>query len=289
MAEHIGFDVDAIEVHFIDGAVNLTELEDRIRQEIEAIGPVIAIVIDTAAAHFFGKDENSNTEMKAYAQQLRRFNTMPGGPTVIVNSHPVKNAGPDNLTPRGGGAFMNELDGNFTCARSDAVVSMHWQGKFRGVEFEPLSFATKNVTAERLKDSNGRPIRTVLAEQLSEADVAERAERATKAENAILIFMHKAEAPPSVADIAKHMVFLDTKGQPQKSKTHRILEKLRRADLVKNERGESYTLTDKGKKVAQEASKPQPDRPAETSAEARNGGGIDLNDAPRQRFWWDND
>jgi hypothetical protein len=65
--------------------------------------------------------------MGTYARQLRRFTTMPGGPTVLVNCHPVKNASSDNLLPRGGGAFLAEVDGNLTCTRNDTVVSAHWQ------------------------------------------------------------------------------------------------------------------------------------------------------------------
>jgi hypothetical protein len=39
---------------------------------------------------------------------------MPGGPCVLVACHPPKNAGDDNLLPRGGGAFIAEMDGNLT-------------------------------------------------------------------------------------------------------------------------------------------------------------------------------
>ena len=42
---------------------------------------------------------------------------MPGEPCVIVACHPVKNASDDNLIPRGGGAFLNEVDGNLTATR----------------------------------------------------------------------------------------------------------------------------------------------------------------------------
>lgn len=82
---------------------------------------------------------------------------MPGQPCVIVACHPVKNAADDNLIPRGGGAFLNEVNGNLTTAKSIAgPVELHWQGKFRGHEFAPILFTLPTVTHEQLKDSRGR-------------------------------------------------------------------------------------------------------------------------------------
>jgi hypothetical protein len=63
---------------------------------------------------------------------------IPGRPTVIANVHPVKNAAPDNLIPAGGGNFLNQVDGNLTAAKNDNTTELHWQGKFRGVEFAPM-------------------------------------------------------------------------------------------------------------------------------------------------------
>jgi AAA domain len=202
MAEHLRFNVEAINVHFVEGVIPLKELEDAIRQEITDTGPATAIIIDTAAAYFLGDDENSNPAMGAYARLLRRLTRMPGGPTVLVNCHPTKNAGADNLLPRGGGAFLAEVDGNLTCSRSDTVVSIHWHGKFRGSEFDTLTFETRNTTADLLKDRKGRPIYTVHAVQLSEQEATSRANQGRKAEDAVLIMMLDAESPPSLAAIA---------------------------------------------------------------------------------------
>jgi hypothetical protein len=62
MAEHLKFDVDAIDVHFVVGVISLKELESAIRQEITDTGPVTAIIVDTSAAYFLGEDENSNRQ-----------------------------------------------------------------------------------------------------------------------------------------------------------------------------------------------------------------------------------
>src|SRR5215204_2617931 len=59
MAEHIGFDIDAIDVYFIDGVVSLADLKERIFREAEEIGGAWLAIIDTSAAYFIGDDENS--------------------------------------------------------------------------------------------------------------------------------------------------------------------------------------------------------------------------------------
>ena len=52
-----------------------------------------------------------------------------GGPTVTVSCHqPNKNANDDNLLPRGGGAFLAEVDGNLTCRKIDEGLELHTQG-----------------------------------------------------------------------------------------------------------------------------------------------------------------
>jgi hypothetical protein len=86
---------------------------------------------------------------------MRQLTTLPGRPVVFVSSHPVKNADTSNLLPRGGGAFLNEVDGNLTPVKRADLIEFHWQGKHRGPDFEPIYFALKPVTAPTLIDSKG--------------------------------------------------------------------------------------------------------------------------------------
>ena len=69
------------------------------------------------------------------------------------------------LVPRGGGAFLNEMDGNLTCRRDEqtCIAEIHWVGKIRGAEFNPDLASTRNDGLEKLKDSEGRLIKTVVA------------------------------------------------------------------------------------------------------------------------------
>jgi hypothetical protein len=50
MADAMGFDVDTIEVHFLPGVFKLSEIAGRIKEEVEKIGDVALVVVDTSAA-----------------------------------------------------------------------------------------------------------------------------------------------------------------------------------------------------------------------------------------------
>jgi AAA domain len=163
MAEQYEFDVDAIDVNFIPGTFDITKLEKLIRAKVAAVGGVVLVIIDTSPAYFHGDDENANVAMIQHAQMLYRLKTLPGSPTVLAACHPVKNAGKDSLIPRGGGGFLNALDGNLTAWRDETTVAVHHQGKFRGIDFEPIAFELVGATATRLIDSKGRQIPTVIA------------------------------------------------------------------------------------------------------------------------------
>src|SRR5262249_10304965 len=118
MAEHMGFDVNKIKVHFVVGrGPGFSDVVEQIKEEVAWLGGVVMIVVDTSAAFFEGADENSNVDSLAHALLLRGLTELAGRPCVIVNTHPVKNASDDNLLPRGGGAFLNEMDGNLTSVK----------------------------------------------------------------------------------------------------------------------------------------------------------------------------
>jgi hypothetical protein len=252
MAEHMGFDLGAIDVHFIPGVFSIDEVEERVRAETLALGGVALIVIDTSAAYFLGDAENDNVQAGVHARRFRRLTRLPGGPTVLVLCHPVKNAASDNLLPRGGGAFLNEVDGNLSVSRNATTSIVHWQGKFRGSDFEPMPFDLTSVTAERLKDSKGRPIPTVLARALSDSEQRAKASQARSDEDAVLIALLESESGLPYAAIAERLHWLTPKGQPQKSKAFRVVETLRGEKLVTKERG-TPVLTPKGETAAKKA------------------------------------
>lgn len=244
MSERMDFDPDDIDVFFIRGTFKISQMRKRILEEIERIGEFALIVIDTSAAYYEGNEVNSNTEQIAHARRFRTFTEFPGGPCVIANCHPVKNASNDNLLPLGAGAFLNEVDGNLTCSVDYPAIEVHWQGKFRGADFDPLTFRLETVTHERLKNTKGKLIPTVVADYLSET-AKEEIQKANRDDRQRLFAEVEKDGKASVAEYAARCGFLLNNGRPNKRKTHNLLGKLKREKKVIGEPGEYTTVTPK--------------------------------------------
>jgi hypothetical protein len=159
----------------------------------------------------------------------------------------TKNATPDQLIPRGGGAFLAEVDGNLTAAKTDATVELHWQGKFRGVDFAPLQFLIRTVTHQDLKDSGGQLLPTIIAEHISDQAKDDIAAAARKDEDAVLAFIGN-NPTTSQAAIATAMGWALYSGKPNKMKVHRCIKALLKAKLIKATRAGYYKLTPEGEK-----------------------------------------
>jgi len=253
MSQQMDFDIDEIGVYFIPGTFKISEMKKRIGDEVEAMGKVALVVVDTSAAYFEGNDENDNKQAGDHARRLRGLTELPGGPCVLAACHPPKNAADDNMQPRGGGAFLAEVDGNLTGTRDDSAVAVHWQGKFRGPDFAPLSFLLKTVTHERLKDGKGRLLPTVVASFLSDAAQREMATAARSREDDLLKVLAANPTAPQ-AELAKLLGWKMRDGQPYKVRVQRALEALRNAKLITKSR-DGYALTPEGKKTVERISK----------------------------------
>ena len=247
LAQQMDFEVDAIDVHFFPGRFKISEMYQRILAEAQAIGGVVLVVVDTSAAYFETDDANSNTQQGEHGRRLRTLTQLPGGPCVLVNCHPVKNAAPDNLVPYGGGAFLNEVDGNLTCSNGNTAIDVGWQGKFRGPDFEPLAFKVRSVTHERLKDSKGRLVPTVIAEHLSEIGQQEIAKIARSHEDQLLAELER-DGRGSWSDLARRCGWNLKTGKPHKTMVRRALDTLKTQKLITPDR-DGWTLTEKGRKA----------------------------------------
>jgi len=136
------------------------------------------------------------------------------------------------------------MDGNLTLSKTDAVVTLHTQGKFRGPDFTPVSFMLASTTAERLKDSKGRSLPTVIAKAISEAEKS-NAEANTRSDEDTLLLAIAASERTSLNGLADTLRW-------HRSKVQRCVARLKKGKYLNAERG-SLTLTDKGKKEAQTA------------------------------------
>ncbi len=248
MAHHMGFDPDDIDAHFIKGTFSIPQMFQKIKQDVERLGGVSMIVIDTSAAYFRGDDDNSNTQLGNHARELRQLTTLKGNPVVYVAAHPVKSADLTNLVPRGGGAFLNEVDGNLVLIKGDTGVKMHWHGKHRGVDFKPIMFGLDTVTAPPLRDSKGRDVPTVMARMLSKGETRDMAAVARNDKDEVLIQIENGAR--HLVQIAESLGWKDKHGEPDKGRARRATDKMKK--LVKFD-GAKWHLTPAGQEAATDA------------------------------------
>lgn len=248
LAEYAGFDEAEIDAHFLPGTVPILDSFEDIIALASRVGGLSFISVDTSAAYFQGEDENSNPQLLEHAKTLRRLTEIPGHPCVVANCHPVKHAAADNLLPRGGGSFLNEMDGNLCCTKEDTVVELYWQGKFRGPEFEPIAFELVPVTSQRLVDSRGKLVPTVVARTITSFEQESKVMAADADSRTMLKLIEEGPGKASMVNLAERAGWLMGNGQAYKVKAQRVLLKLKREHLVSHDL-DVWELTPKGQKV----------------------------------------
>jgi hypothetical protein len=253
LAENMGFSPAEADVHFVPNVFSIREVLPDLKIQAERIGGFGLVVVDTSAAYFQGVDENSNKQVGDHARDIRALTGLCGNPCVVVNCHPTKNAPEDNLLPRGGGAFLAEVDGNLICRRKDGAVEMGWQGKFRGPEFDPIAFELQTMVSDNLRDSRRRRVPTVIARPLSDDEIERRANTAADDLDQLMQVMRD-NPGASVAALATACGWLSSVGnKPLKSKVSRLLGDLKAAGFAIKELN-SWALTPKGIKNVKERS-----------------------------------
>ena len=247
LSQRMQFDRNEIDVHWIEGVFKVSEAFEQVRREVQELGGVDFIIVDSSAAFFEGDDENNNKQQAVHAKRLRDLTHLPGGPCVLVLCHPPKNAGDDNLQPRGGGSYVAEMDGNLTVTKDDMAVELHWQTKLRGPDFAPVNFLLRSVTHEELKDTKGRLIPTIVAEYLSDT-AQEEMTKASRCNEDLALQALAGNPGASLAELAANLGWYAKSGKPNRTKAQRTLARLQREKLIKKERGRCE-ITDKGQKA----------------------------------------
>jgi hypothetical protein len=237
-------DPHALDIYVIPSTFEFKDSE-LVRAECEAnnLKPSL-VIVDTLAAYFPTDDDNHNVQMGNYIRTLRTLCTLPGEPCVLVLCHPVKGAKAiDEMVPRGGGAAINELDGNLGAAVGEGgLVAVQKVVKFRGAPFDPLYFKTWVVHDHpHLKTTKGKQLKTVVAREVTDqgAAVIEKA-----AETDDIRLLRDIDAHPG-DDLRKRGVRLGCNA----STVSRRIEKLAgpKRKLVDNS-GVTVKLTAKGQK-----------------------------------------
>lgn len=239
-------------ISFIPGVFDIDKMFEQLEAEIKKLPqPIDLVIVDTSAAYFLGNEELSNTQMGSHARVLRRLTTLPGGPCVLVLCHPIKHAAePSQLVPRGGGAFLAEMDGNLTAWKATDMIVLH-HTKMRGPGFEPMSFELEPIRTDNLADADGRLLPTVRAVPITESEEETQAHKQRTEEDRLLTEMLKLPGQ-SVADLARACGFLLGSGDPHKSKVQRMLTLLAKKPKpgFTDSNRDKWELTEKGKTAA---------------------------------------
>lgn len=170
-----------IDINKIDDAILIIDARHKPEDILLALQkefttePLSLIIIDTLQAAFDGNDSNDATQTGEFIRRLRSLTQIFGNPAVLVAAHPIKNAPESNLSPYGSGAVLNEVGGNLTLWRGDTgIVSLHWQGKIRGLDFKPILFRTELLDSPDILDSEGHRVRLPVMFPAGETAVADR-------------------------------------------------------------------------------------------------------------------
>jgi hypothetical protein len=243
------------DIWFIPGVFNIAGMMHVLSENFKRQGEVSLIIIDTSAAYFLGNEELSNTQMGNYARMLRSLTTLPGGPCVLVLCHPIKHViEPDQLLPRGGGAYLAEIDGNLTLWRkTDDMVELNYN-KMRGPGFQPVAFKLETIRNLKLVDNKGRILPTVQAVAIDDVEEDQRADKAENDEDRVLTAV-LANPKNSLGGWAKQLGWVTDTGEPYKMRVQRIMERLAKQHpiLTRKVRGNRWQLTEEGKQVARTA------------------------------------
>lgn len=241
-------------ITFIPGQFNIGQMQGAIAAYTQGLGGSDLVVIDTSAAYFLGNEELNNTQMGAHARMLRKLTELPGGPCVLVLCHPIKHVSePSQLLPRGGGAFLAEMDGNLTAWKQDDMIELH-HNKIRGPGFEAMSFKLERITTSNLVDSKGRMLPTVRAVAISRSEESTQEKKTRDDEDRVLAAL-LSNPDASMADIAEGCGWTFASGEPAKSRVRRAINRIdtsAKPKLLRKNR-EKWELTEEGKTAARRA------------------------------------
>jgi hypothetical protein len=227
-------------VFVLPQSTGLEFLLEQIKKDAVAMGDLTFVLVDTSVSFFTGDNENDNQQAYAHARALRELTLLPGKPACVVNCHPASGASKDltrdSCVPRGGSAFLNEIDTNLSVWAEGECAEFHWMRKKRGPDFSPILFEYR---AEHIDEEREKEIRTHKKEH-----------------EARLMFAMYANPNGTLRDWAADAGFTIKTGRyagmPHMSMTARTLERLKEYKLAERSRRDGWVLTKQGKEEAKD-------------------------------------
>jgi hypothetical protein len=152
------------------------------------------------------------------------------------------------LLPKGGGSYLNEVDGNLTLWKhDDFLIDLHWTGKFRGPDFHPITFRLDVSYSMANVDKKGNVLPTVTATNATDAETEEIEANAANQEVALLGAIKDNPRGPLIDwAISCGWFVKGDRTRPNKQMAHRIVKSALKAKLIQKQ-GRLYTITKAGK------------------------------------------
>jgi hypothetical protein len=153
--------------------------------------------------------------------------------------------------PRGGSAFLNEIDTNLTVWAEGECAEFHWMRKKRGPDFSPILFEYRAINVQ----SHDQSVPTVVAEHIDEE--REKEIRTHKKEHEARLMYAMYNNPTGTLRDWAHASGFTIKtgryaGMPHMSMVARTLERLKEYKLAERSRRDGWVLTKLGKEEAKD-------------------------------------
>lgn len=231
---------DKVDISFVQGRFSIAQFSDVLKAKMEAMPNLKLIIIDSLQAFFEGDNDNDNSQMVEMAHKVRNLCDIKQRPAIVIIAHPAgKTPSKDNLVPRGGGAFLNEIDGNLTVWSQDAAQqTLHHSQKFRGAGFDPMEFIMQVHEFEHLADIHGTPLKLPV----SRPELAtEKMVRDEDNERLLEMYLETVEAgqPLSVRELAGQRMI-------SRWRAEQIIKMAKDEKLIKRH-AKTWVLTDGGR------------------------------------------
>lgn len=255
--ESLGVSLADIEgwIFVVPQSNGLAYLLEQIKKDAEAMGELAFVLVDTSVSFFTGDNENDNQQAYSHARDLRELTMLPGKPACVVNCHPASGASKDltrdSCVPRGGSAFLNEIDTNLSVWAEGECAEFHWMRKKRGPDFAPILFEYRAINIQQFDQL----VPTVVAEHIDEEREKDIRTHKREAEARLMFAMYRSPNG-TMREWAMDAGFTIKTGrhagQPHMSMVSRTLERLKDYKLAERSRREGWILTKLGKEEAKD-------------------------------------
>jgi hypothetical protein len=219
---------------------------DFLRQLAEKKGGFGVVMVDSKTAYFGGDKEDDNAQAYAQARWFRELTLISGKPAVVVLCHPTKRpASQEDLMPRGGSAFLNEIDTNLTAWKeTGADVVQLWHTKIRGFSFDPIQVHIKVVHLDNYTTKRGKKITSVVARPATPKETEAAIAAAISEEDKLLLVMFDNRAATQ-REWAALCGWTNAKGEANTGTLSRVMKRLSADKLISRPRKSGRWIVNK--------------------------------------------